>query len=82
MNRETSDFNILSGKMIEKVLNTTSVIASWASACTEELFISRHHSQHKNLIATVEAMMTNAAVESLTSLWLSDVKRLSASMAT
>jgi hypothetical protein len=79
---ELSDFNILSGKMIEKVLNTMSFIASWASACTEEFFINRHHSQHPNLITMVEAMIIIAAIDSLTSLWSLDVKRLRASMAT
>jgi len=79
---ELSDFNILSGKMMEKVLNTMSVIASWASACTEELFISRHHNQHANLIKMVEAMIIIAVIDSSTSLWSPDVKRLKASMAT
>jgi hypothetical protein len=50
--------------MMEKVLKTTSVIASCASAWTEELLISRHHSQQANLTTTVDAMITTAAIDS------------------
>lgn len=39
------------------MLKTTSVMASWARACTLEFLIMRHHSQHPNLMRTVLAMM-------------------------
>jgi hypothetical protein len=52
--------------MMLKMLNTTSVMASCANACTLEFLINRHHSQQANLMTTVLAMMMIAGRPSWT----------------
>lgn len=74
--------NLLRGKMILKMLKTTSVIASCARASTLEFLMSRHQSQHKNLITTVEAMIAIAGIVSCTTVWSLPVMREKPSMAT
>lgn len=58
--------NIPRGKRILKILKMTSVIASWARACTLEFLIRRHQSQQANLITTVRSMMIMAGKVSST----------------
>ena len=52
--------------MMLKMLKMTSVMASWARACTLEFLTSRHQNQQPNLITTVLAMITIAEVDSWT----------------
>jgi hypothetical protein len=54
------------GKMMLNMLNTTSVIASCASAWTLEFLINLHQSQHPNLMNTVLAIMSIAGKPSWT----------------
>lgn len=63
---------------MEKVLKTTSVSASWASAWTEELRIMRHQKKQAPLMMMVEDMMAIAEGPRVMIVWFGEARCWSA----